>query len=286
MTIREAQLTTTQALTALYEQREAANICDWVLEHLTGKKKIDRFLDAGLPLSAAQQTQLEQYTRELLTHRPVQYVLGEAWFAGMRFEVNESVLIPRPETEELVAWVLSDARLATGKPIRLLDIGTGSGCIPVAIQQKAPACDGMGIDISEAALQTAKKNAVSLQAKVRFQLIDFLDENERNTLPVFDIVTSNPPYIRQSERTAMQKNVLDFEPSLALFVPDEDALLFYRNIAAFGKTHLADKGSVFLEINESLGDEVVRLFEEQGYPCETRKDLQGKDRMVKATKKN
>lgn len=286
MTLRQAQLSTTQALSALYEQREAANICDWVMEHLTGKRKIDRLLDADLALTTSQQIQLEEYTRELLAHRPVQYVLGEAWFAGMRFGVNESVLIPRPETEELVDWIVTEMQNTACKTQNLLDIGTGSGCIPVSIKKKFPSCIVTAIDSSEAALKTAAQNAAALDTAIHFQRIDFLNKAARNQLPVFDIITSNPPYIKQSESLAMRRNVLDFEPSLALFVPDEDALLFYRHIALFGQTHLSKNGSVFLEINESLGREVVQLFTEQGFDCEARKDLQGKDRMVKAVKKS
>ncbi len=304
MTLSEAQVTTRSALLSYYDTREAAQICDWVLEHVSGKKRIDRLMDLQALLTAEQESRLQQIISELQNHRPIQYVLGEAWFAGMKFFVNEAVLIPRPETEELVEWIVNDTLNAErltrnaeqGTPNteqrtknkeqrtkNLLDIGTGSGCIPVSLAKKLPNWSVSAIDVSEAALTVARKNAVDLEADILFQQIDFLDESQWALLPVVTIIVSNPPYIKVTERQSMAKHVLDFEPSLALFVPDDDALLFYRKIAAFGKSHLCTGGSVFVEINEALGKETVALFEQQGYAVTLRKDLQGKDRMIKAT---
>lgn len=283
MTIREAQTNTITALSSIYNTREAATICDWVMERLTGKRKIDRLLEKDQLLTEEQTLLLARCTKELLTHKPVQYVLGEAWFAGMKFFVNESVLIPRPETEELVDWAIKTIKEDASMHKRVLDIGTGSGCIPITIQKRIPELAVTAIDISTEALAVAQKNAAELEAKVQFMHLNFLDESNWSKLPVYDIITSNPPYIRQSESADMRKNVLDFEPGVALFVPDNDALVFYRKIAAFGKTHLTAKGYMFLEINEALGRDVTRLFEKEGYCCELKKDLQGKDRMVKAS---
>lgn len=311
MTLSEAQLTTRSALLSYYDTREAAQICDWVLEHVSGKKRIDRLIEKAALLTADQQLRLAQILAELQSHRPIQYVLGEAWFAGMKFFVNEAVLIPRPETEELVEWIVNDTlnaeRLTWNaeqgtenqeqrtpnteqgisnieqKTKKILDIGTGSGCIPIALAKKLPGWSVTTIDVSEAALKVARKNAIDLQADVLFQQTDFLDELQWPRLPVVDLIVSNPPYIKVAEQDNMARHVLDFEPSLALFVPDDDALLFYRKIALFGKTHLHEGGVVFVEINEALGKETVALFEQQGYTVTLRKDLQGKDRMIKAT---
>jgi release factor glutamine methyltransferase len=315
MTLSEAQVSTRSALVPYYDTREASQICDWVLEHVSGKKRIDRLMDLQALLTAEQESRLQQIIKELQNHRPIQYVLGEAWFAGMKFFVNEAVLIPRPETEELVEWIVEDglnAKRGTEKQEQgtpntehrisnpaeswkqktknkeqrtknLLDIGTGSGCIPISLAKKLPDWSVCAIDVSEAALTVARKNAFDLEAEVLFQEIDFLDESQWLLLPIVDLIVSNPPYIKVAEKHTMAKHVLDFEPSLALFVPDEDALLFYRKIAAFGKTHLHAGGAVFVEINETLGKESMVLFEQEGYLVTLRKDLQGKDRMIKAT---
>lgn len=290
MTLSEAQANTRSALLSYYDTREAAQICDWVLEHVSGKKRIDRLIEKEAVLTADQESRLAQVLAELQSHRPIQYVLGEAWFAGMQFFVNEAVLIPRPETEELVEWIVEDRlnaeRLTLNAEQRiknLLDIGTGSGCIPISLVKKLPHWSVSSIDVSEAALTVARKNAANLAADVLFLQADFLDESQWPHLPVVDLIVSNPPYIKVAEQETMARHVLDFEPSLALFVPDNDALLFYRKIAAFGKTHLRVGGAVFVEINEALGEETVHLFEQQGYTVTLRKDLQGKDRMIKAT---
>jgi release factor glutamine methyltransferase len=285
MTVQSAQLHALTQLKLVYDEREAANITDWVMEHVTGQKKIARLLDKHYEMPGALVMQLEQILQELSTHRPVQYVLGEAWFAGMRFYVNEHTLIPRPETEELVDWIVEEIKNSKLKIKNILDIGTGSGCIPIALKKKLPAVDITSIDVSEEALQVARQNAETLEADISLSNIDFLDEANWKQLAVFDLIVSNPPYIKHSEQKNMAKNVLDFEPAIALFVPDEDALLFYRKIAAFSKMHLTKGGSIFLEINEALGDEVSELYRQAGYDVELRKDLQGKNRMAKVNLK-
>ena len=282
MTIQSAQQEVLVQLKLLYDDREAANITDWVMEHITGKKRIDRLMDKQASLSEIQLSCLQSILAELATHKPIQYVLGEAWFAGMKFYVNEAVLIPRPETEELVDWTEHIIKNEKLKIKNLLDIGTGSGCIPISLKKKLPQIAVTSIDVSGEALKVAGQNAETLNAEINFLQLDFLNEANWDQLPVFDLIVSNPPYIKQSEEANMSKNVLAFEPSLALFVPDEDALLFYRKIALFAKSHLSKQGFIFLEINEALGKEVTRLLESSGYEVELRKDMQGRDRMIKA----
>jgi release factor glutamine methyltransferase len=283
MTTRDAQQKALLQLRILYDEREAANIADWVMEHITGRKRIDRLVDKQAMLTTSQTVQLDSILQELTTHKPVQYVLEEAWFAGMKFFVNEHVLIPRPETEELVGWVWEESQKLKVKSQKLLDIGTGSGCIPISLKKMLPGLSVSSVDVSTEALQIAKKNAIALQTEIELLHFDFLNDSNWNKLPIVDIIVSNPPYIKQSERNSMAKNVLDFEPSIALFVPDEDALLFYRKIALFAKTHLTKEGSIFLEINESLGKDMVELYESLDYSIELRKDMQGKDRMARIT---
>jgi release factor glutamine methyltransferase len=286
MTIQLAYQQLLLQLYKVYDTREAANIADMVIENVTGQRKIDRILYKELPVNFEQQERLEKLGTELLQHRHVQYVLGEAWFMDMRLKVSESVLIPRPETEELVAWILTDLKMAENNQISLIDIGTGSGCIPVAIKKKKAEITVSAIDISREALMTARENTVNEGASIDFIDLNFLQELEWDKLGCYDIIVSNPPYIKQSEELSMRDNVLKFEPKLALFVPDEDALLFYKAIAKFSVRHLKPKGSIYVEINEMLGKDVVELFEKQGFvDVKLRKDMQGKDRMIKATKR-
>jgi release factor glutamine methyltransferase len=281
MTISTAYHQLLYQLFELYNDREAANIADWVIEYITGQRRIERILYKDLPLNNSQQQQLETFTQQLLQHKPVQYVLQEAWFAGMKFFVKEGVLIPRPETDELVELVVNKSQISNHKS-QILDIGTGSGCIPIALKKRLPTSAIVSIDISEAALEIAQKNATDLQAEITLQQLDFLDESNWQQLRTFDIIVSNPPYIKQSESTVMSKHVTDYEPSLALFVADNNALIFYEKIAAFGKMHLKPNGQIFVEINEALGYETVTIFQQNGYQTLLKQDLQGKDRMIQA----
>ncbi len=282
MAIHEAYQRFLLQLYEIYDDREAANIADMVIEHVTGQRRIDRIMYKDLPLTEIQQAQLESISEKLFSHMPVQYALGEAWFADMKFYVNENVLIPRPETEELVEWmVVSEKKKVSG--CSLLDIGTGSGCIPISIKRKMPGLNVAAIDVSEHALKVAAQNANQLESDISLLQLDFLDESNWSILGMYDIIVSNPPYVKLSESGQMASNVLHFEPHVALFVPDDDALLFYKKIAAFAKTHLKKDGCIFLEINEQLGQEVVALYKQNGYAVELKKDMQGKDRMVKAT---
>jgi release factor glutamine methyltransferase len=281
MTINTAYHQLLYQLFALYDDREAANIADWVIEYITGQRRIERILYKDLPLNKIQQQQLETFSQQLLQHKPIQYVLQEAWFAGMKFFVKEGVLIPRPETDELVEQV-SNYKFQVSGSLQILDIGTGSGCIPIALKKRLPSSNILSIDISEAALAIAQKNATDLQADITLQQLDFLDETNWYQLGKFDIIVSNPPYIKQSESESMSKHVTDYEPSLALFVTDNNTLIFYDKIAAFGKEHLNPNGQIFVEINEALGEETVAMFQQHGYQTLLKQDLQGKDRMLQA----
>ena len=262
MTWQEQYHNLREALTAAHEPSEAEAIAALVVEHV-GKKKIQQLKQENITAEEIQQ--INRILQQLLTHRPLQYVLNEAWFYGLKFEVNESVLIPRPETEELVDWVVKDVKSTTDevrgtkyevraedpaylKPctsyLSLLDIGTGSGCIPIAIKKNLPDTEVSAIDVCSDALYTATTNAVNNETEINFQLIDFLDESKWSELGKYDIIVSNPPYIKITEANTMSKHVLEFEPHKALFVPDEDALLFYRKIADFALQHLLPSGAV------------------------------------------
>lgn len=285
MTIHLAYRQLLAQLYEIYTVREAANIADMIIEHVTGQRKIDRIIYKDLPVNEEQQKQLKNFTSELLLHKPVQYVLGESWFMNMKLMVNEHVLIPRPETEELVEWILKDIK-QTGKTLSLIDIGTGSGCIPIAIKKKNPELSVSAIDVSKDALQAASFNAAALGVVINLIQLNFLDESKWNRLGKYDVIVSNPPYIEQDEGAAMRNNVLKYEPHLALFVPVEDALIFYREIAKFSQKHLEAGGSVYVEINEALGEQVVRLFKRYGFKdVILKKDMQAKNRMVKARMK-
>lgn len=281
MTIKEANQHITDRLGTIYERSEAANISDWLIEYLTGSKRTDRLAQKEKLLTAEQELLLDQYIDRLLQHEPIQYVLNEAWFCGLKFYVDKNVLIPRPETEELVEWVISDCKFPIDT-LSILDIGAGSGCIPIALKKRLAKAEVWSCDTSPEALNIANKNATALGINVKFVQLDFLNKAQTEILPCFDIIVSNPPYIPLKDKVTMHRNVADHEPGIALFVPDDDALIFYKSIAGFGKTHLLKKGIVYTEIHEDLGKEASAIFQSQGYEVVLKKDMQGKERMIKA----
>ncbi len=229
-------------------------------------------------LSDAEMQKLTEIVGKLKNSEPIQYILGESDFFGLAFYVNGSVLIPRPETEELVQWVLESAE---NKPMKILDIGTGSGCIAVTLAKKLPSAEVHAWDISEDALEVARRNAERNGVKVIFSKRDMLLEPVSDEK--FDIIVSNPPYVTEVEKTEMQENVLNFEPHLALFVPDDNALVFYEKIADFALTNLNKDGKLFFEINRAKGADIAHLLEEKGFTnIELRKDISGNERMVMA----
>ncbi|MEI6948839.1 peptide chain release factor N(5)-glutamine methyltransferase [Paraflavisolibacter sp. H34] len=292
----QAEIWLRQEISSIYDSREAANIAALVMEQVTGLSRVDRLSRRDDPLVVQQLHHLTECHHRLLHHEPVQYVLNEAWFYGMKLFVDRNVLIPRPETEELVDWIVSDLK-ASGKDVfdrqpaeadettrlKILDVGTGSGCIALALKKAMPKAETWACDFSDDALAVARRNGSELDIRVDFVGLDFLDEAQRRQLPTVDILVSNPPYIPLGDKEEMQPNVLDFEPHSALFVPDSDVLLFYRALAQFGKHRLHPGGCLYAEIHEGLGPEVVALFENEGYlDIELRTDMQGKHRMVKA----
>jgi len=285
MTLREAYQQLSFRLREIYDEREASSIADLVIEYLSGQKKIERVLNRRKLLTIKEEQLLLAYTEALLQHKPVQYVLGEAWFAGMKFYVDENVLIPRPETEELVAWIVSDLQFTThNSQFTILDIGTGSGCIAISLKRKLPLAEVHAFDISETALEIARQNALSNETEIKFFKADALDDKDIKGLPGFDIIVSNPPYIKRSEAEEMRTNVFLYEPHAALFVPDEDPLLFYSHIACFSRAHLQQNGVLYVEVNEMFANEVAGLLQSKNFTSvEIRKDLQGKDRMIRAT---
>ena len=284
MTLNEARTVLTKELKNVYDIDELRNIIELVVEHITNMSRAEQVKNKVPYLTCTQLENLDAITERLKKNEPVQYVLGEAWFAGMKFKVNKNVLIPRPETEELVDWVikvLNTQYSMFNVQCSVIDIGTGSGCIPITIKKKLPGANVSAVDVCGEALFTATENAIELNADVDFLLLDFLDEEKWKELEQYDIIVSNPPYVKQSEINAMHERVKQFEPHLALFVPDNDALLFYKKLAGFAVKHLQPGGSLFVEINESLSEQVVNLF--RGFAnIELRKDMQGKDRMIKA----
>ena len=296
MDLQQAQRELATELSPLYGGREAALIADWIMEKLTGRKRIDRLLYPSEPLSAALLEQYKKYRAELLAHRPVQYVLQESWFCGMKFFVDERVLIPRPETEELVEWVAQTiaAGIAAATPAQsiapapspgaILDVGTGSGCIAISLAKQLPALNTHSCDISEDALAVARGNAADLGVAVHFHHLDFLDSRQWTALPPVQWLVSNPPYIPLDERTNMASHVTEAEPALALFVPDNDPLVFYRALAEFARQKLLPGGSIFVEIHEDLASGTLEVFKAAGFQqVILRKDMQGRDRMIRAS---
>ncbi|PZF73551.1 peptide chain release factor N(5)-glutamine methyltransferase [Taibaiella soli] len=282
MTINEAFYSLKQDLQAIYDAQEAAAIAHEVLFTLTGLEKMERLAKKDTPLTSEQRTKFEDVAAALKKGEPMQYALGEAWFMGRSFYVNNAVLIPRPETEELVDWIIKDQKNKTDN-ISVLDIGTGSGCIPISLQLALRDADVSSMDVSADALSVAKRNATTLGAGVHFYENNFLNTDTWNGFPKYDIIVSNPPYIPESDKETMHSNVKDHEPSLALFVPNDDALLFYRNIADFGRTHLTENGIVYCELHLEYAQATQQLFEEKGYKnVEIRKDMHGNWRMLRA----
>jgi len=262
-----------------YASGEASSIARIVFEDAFG---IHNFSRTDL-LDELQIRQLTQISKRLNDGEPVQYALGQASFYGLNLTVDSSVLIPRQETEELVHWILNDH--PEQDPLRILDIGSGSGCIPLALKANWSAAMVTAVDISAAALAIGRKNAAQLGLDVEFQQVDILKEEDWQNIGQFDVIVSNPPYIPTSEKALMPGHVLNYEPSLALFVEDEDPLIFYRKIAKLALQKLSPKGRLYYETNEFNAQQVLELLQKEGFVnIELRKDMQKKDRMICAQK--
>ena len=259
-------------------------------EYLHNLNRVEVALNPNFELSEADLEKWNAIIVQLQQEKPIQYITGEAWFYGLRFEVNENTLIPRPETEELLEWILNSPITEQPKPITVLDIGTGSGCIPIALKNKLPQAEISAIDVSEKALAVAKKNAEFNKVEINFIQANILEVEDLTQLRTLNsllpsrhsIIVSNPPYVRNLEKQEIKKNVLHYEPHLALFVDDLDALLFYRKIAQLALKNLAANGLLFFEINQYLGKETVELLEKLGFKnIELKKDIYGNDRMIR-----
>ncbi|MDR0756620.1 MAG: peptide chain release factor N(5)-glutamine methyltransferase [Tannerella sp.] len=300
-----------KALAPLYPAEEINSLVRRIIAHVCLMPLHQQLLCKDTQFSRTEKVRIHAIIQRLEKAEPVQYVLGETEFYGLTFEVNPSVLIPRPETEELVELILrtpgctqgenpnsgeSDfdgrepcvrrhshsAQGATGKGLKILDVGTGSGCIAIALARHLKEAEIHAIDISGKALETARRNALRHGVNVRFAQADVLREMP-SSLPPFDVIVSNPPYVRECEKVGMYANVLDFEPHVALFVPDDDPLLFYRQIASAGIEKLTPGGRLFFEINEACGAAVVKMLYEKGYrDVELIRDMSGKERMTRA----
>lgn len=279
MTIKELYRNFLVQLQKIYSLSEATAITDWVFEKMASLKRTDILKNPEKKITPAADKLIQKTLQELLLHRPVQYVLGEAWFYHMKLKVNEHVLIPRPETEELVEQLIKDRKSKLTDPA-ILDIGTGSGCIPIAIKKNLPAARLTAIDVSKDALELAKENAAMHNAHITFTELDFLDERTWLSLPAFDVIISNPPYIPVNEKEKLGKNVSDFEPHLALFVPDRSPLIFYEKIAAFARDHLQPNGKIYLETHEDHAKATAALFMKDHQTVMIKKDMYGKERMI------
>lgn len=280
MQVKDYQKRFKKSLSPLYDETEAEQLFLLTLEELEGKTRIDLIMHPELKTDKNQQW--ENVLHDLMQEKPIQYIFGKAYFYGLTFEVNASTLIPRAETEELVEWIINS--VDTSKPIRILDIGTGSGCIGITLAKELPLARVTLMDISKDALNVAKRNAKHNKVQVETIMQDVLQVDTLSEQ--YDIIVSNPPYVRNLEKVEIKKNVLAYEPHLALFVEDDNALIFYRKIAQLANDNLQEKGLLFYEINQYLGSETVALFESLNFTdVELKKDMLGNDRMVKAIKK-
>jgi len=278
MTVSKIKTLFKEKLSELYSDSEIEFLFPLFTEKILNLDKVQLRNQLSKELDINQQSQFQNQILQLQQGKPYQQILGETEFYGMKFWVNENVLIPRPETEELLEFAISKIQNSKFKiqNFKILDIGTGSGVIPIVLKKYFPNAEISAIDISEQALEIAKKNAAFHQMEVNFFQHDFLNENlEEN----FDIIISNPPYIGKEEEREIENSVKNFEPKIALFSPTSDALIFYRKIAEFAKTHLKESGMIFLEINQKLGFETLDLF--QGFKkSELMKDISGNERII------
>lgn len=278
-TINEVFLTFRQELNNLYNNNETEALTLWVVSEIMELSKATIKAFPEKELTVLQQELSLSILMELKTGKPLQYILGYTEFYGLRFVVNPAVLIPRPETEELVEWILNS--VGTEKP-SILDIGTGSGCIPISLKKNLPNAHISAIDISPEAIQTAKINAQLNEVQIDFIEADILNYPQRTTQNL-QLIVSNPPYVTPADKAQMHLNVVDYEPHTALFVSQDDPLLFYKAIADFVVANLAPNGMLFLEINESYGQETIDLLNSKGFKnIELKKDMSGRDRMIKA----
>lgn len=281
MLLKNYKIDFERELSPLYDEYEVDSFFYILLEDFHRMKRVDLALNPNFELSPEMLHQWENVVAQLKEHRPIQYILGETEFFGLPFYVNENTLIPRPETEELVDWIIKEnAEIQKSKELKILDIGTGTGCIAISLAKNIPGAQVFAMDVSEKALATAQRNAERNEVAVTFIHQSILETDDLQQ--TFDIIVSNPPYVRNLEKVEIKKNVLDFEPHLALFVEDNDALVFYRKITELATQHLSENGQLYFEINQYLGKEMVWLLEKYSFKnIELRKDIYDNDRMVR-----
>jgi len=284
MKIKQYRTYFIQELAPFYDAYEAESFFYLILEYRHKLRQIDLALNHELTLEESDIENWKILLTQLKKEVPIQYLLGKTNFYGLDFEVNEHVLIPRPETEELVEWIIAEnSKIEKFKNLKILDIGTGSGCIAISLAKNIPNAEVFAIDVSSEALCMAKKNARNNNVEITFLLQNILETNDLKE--DFDIIVSNPPYVRNLEKQEIKKNVLNYEPHLALFVEDNDALLFYRKIAQLAQKNLVENGQLYFEINQYLGTEMTNLLEKMHFKnIELRKDIYDNDRMMKGLK--
>lgn len=277
MNFKQSEQQFIEEVASLYEQQEAKELFYLVILQLSGWSRAQLMVNQDVILSDTQQTAFVEIFNELKTGKPLQHIFAEAWFYGLKFKVSSAVLIPRPETEELVEWILTDQSILSPK---ILDIGTGSGCIAISIKKNKPTAEVSALDVSEEALAIAKTNASQNETVINFihsDILSYITEEK------YDLIVSNPPYITENEKKEMHQNVLQHEPHLALFVTNENPLIFYAAIADLASKQLKTNGLLYFEINEYLGKETVDMLNDKGFiNIILKKDMQGKDRMIQA----
>ena len=262
-----------------YPIEEINSFFHLLTEDFLGLNRLDLALEPNREFSAAQKGKLELALERLAQHEPIQYIIGKTEFFGLPFRVDQDVLIPRPETEELVSWIFEDIKKQGKKKISILDIGTGSGCIAISLAKNLPAASVTAIDVSKTALKIANANARLNKVSVNFLYQDIL--SSENLPGEYDVIVSNPPYVRELEKQEMHRNVLENEPHLALYVKDDDPLIFYRKITKLAKTYLSPGGALYFEINQYLGEESRELLTNEGFKTRLKKDIFGNFRMLK-----
>lgn len=265
-----------------YPKEEVQSFFNLLTEAFLKMSRLEVALDPEKELSEAEVSKLKDALQRLQKHEPIQYIIGETEFYGLLFKVNPAVLIPRPETEELVQWIMDDASKNEKRDLTILDIGTGTGCIAISLARNLPDARVSAVDISEGALATAQENAKLNGVEITFLQKDIL--NTDSLEKKFDVIVSNPPYVRNLEKQDMQRNVLEFEPEKALYVRDEDPLIFYRKISELAKDALQPEGALYFEINQYLGAETEAILKKKNFQTQLKKDIFGVDRMLKGVK--
>ena len=280
MYLKEYKIQFSKELSKVYDEHEIDSFFYILLEAFHQMKRVDLAINQNMELDAMQLLQWETVLSQLKEQKPIQYILGETEFFGLPFYVNENTLIPRPETEELVDWIIQQLTVKSQKSkVKILDIGTGTGCIAISLAKNLPNADVFALDVSGKALEVATKNAKRNNVNITFLNQSILETDDLEQQ--FDIIVSNPPYVRNLEKQEIKKNVLDFEPHLALFVEDDDALLFYRKITQLAQKNLSESGMLYFEINQYLSNQMFEMIKTFNFTdIQLRKDLYGNDRMM------